>query len=422
MKSSMLQQGRFAADLLYYYGEDSNLTAIFAQNAPQVPDGYAFDYINADALIHELSAADGQIVTKSGMHYRMMGLDPYSRHMALPVLRAIYRLVENGAVLAGAKPTDDPSLADDQAEFEKLSALLFGGGSGVHRVGKGTVYAGLSLEEAFSSLSVKPDFAYSKDSKDSDVQFVHRKLVGGDVYFLDNRSDHDESIRATFRVAGRAPELWHAETGATEPVSFTTADGRTTVPLHLEPWGTVFVVFRKPAFETLYTTPQMMETKVAAINGPWKVAFQSGRGAPDFITINELSDWSQSDDLRVKYFSGVGTYTKTVKASPEWFRKGARLWIDLGDVKNLAVVTVNGRELGQVWHAPYHMDVTSAFRPGANEITIAVVNAWVNRLIGDEQSGATKLTFADVKPYRANSPLLPSGLLGPVILVREDMR
>jgi hypothetical protein len=136
--------------------------------------------------------------------------------------------------------------------------------------------------------------------------------------------------------------------------------------------------------------------------------------------MNELSDWSNSKDPGVKYFSGVGSYTKTVQASPQWFRKGARLWIDLGDVKNLAAVTVNGRELGQAWHAPYRVEATSALKPGANQITIKVVNAWVNRLIGDEQPGATKITFADVKPYKASSPLLPSGLLGPVTLIRQD--
>jgi hypothetical protein len=162
------------------------------------------------------------------------------------------------------------------------------------------------------------------------------------------------------------------------------------------------------------------DTKVATISGPWNLAFQSGRGAPDSITLNELSDWSGSNDPGVKYFSGVGTYTKTVQASPDWFRKGARLWIDLGDVKNLAEVTVNGKELGQTWHAPYRVDATSALKPGVNEITIKVVNAWVNRLIGDEQAGATKITFADVKPYKANSPLLPSGLIGPVTVVREE--
>ncbi|HEX9199450.1 MAG TPA: glycosyl hydrolase, partial [Acidobacteriaceae bacterium] len=135
--SYMLQQGRFAADLLYFYGEDSNLTAIFADKAPDIPAGYGFDYINADGLIHQLSAVDGQIATPSGMRYRLLVLDPYSKHMSLPVVRAIHKLVQDGAVVAGAKPTDTPSLADDQAEFAKLNGELFGNGSGVQTVGKG---------------------------------------------------------------------------------------------------------------------------------------------------------------------------------------------------------------------------------------------------------------------------------------------
>ena len=147
--SYLLQQGHFDADLLYFYGEDSNLTAIFNEKSPDVPKGYGFDYINADALIHELSVQEGQVSTKSGMQYKVIGLDPYSRHMSLPVLRAIHSLVAEGAVVAGPKPTDDPSLADDQAEFEKLSSRLFGDGSGTHKVGKGTVYAGSSLRDVF---------------------------------------------------------------------------------------------------------------------------------------------------------------------------------------------------------------------------------------------------------------------------------
>ncbi len=416
----LLQQGRFSADLVYFYGEDSNLTAIFQHKAPEIPAGYGFDYINADALVHELSVVDGRIVTKAGMQYRVLGLDPYSRHMSLPVLRAIHKLVEEGAVVAGGKPIDDPSLADDQAEFEKLSSQLFGDGAGVHKVGKGTVYAGQNMSEVFSTLNVKPDFEYSKKASDSDVQFLHRKLADGDIYFVNNRSDHEEVIDATFRVAGREPELWRAETGTKEPASFKVADGRTMVPLHLEPWGSVFVVFRRTTSKTSHTIPEVTTTKVATINGPWNIVFQSGRGAPNSITMNELLDWSHSDDPGVRYFSGVGTYAKTVEASPNWFRKGARLWLDLGDVKNLAEVTINGKDLGQTWHAPYRVDATSALKPGANEIRMKVVNAWVNRMIGDEQLGATKITFAAVKPYKANSPLLPSGLLGPVTVVRED--
>src|SRR5579863_7365213 len=132
--SYLLQQGYFGADIIYFYGEDSNLTALFADKSPDVPAGYGFDYINADGLIHELSVAGGRITTRSGMNYRVLGLDAYSKHMSLPVLRAIYKLVENGAVVGGPKPADDPSLADDQAEFGRLNDELFGDGTGVHKV------------------------------------------------------------------------------------------------------------------------------------------------------------------------------------------------------------------------------------------------------------------------------------------------
>ena len=415
--SFLLQQGRFSADLVYFYGEDSNLTAIFHNKAPDVPAGYGFDYINADALIHELSVTNGRISTASGMSYRVLGLDPYSQHMSLPVLRAIHKLVEDGAVVAGPKPTDDPSLADNQAEFRRLDHELFGDGTGVTHVGKGTVYAHSSLADVFNALKVAPDFDTTKPEEDTRILFVHRRLAGGDVYFLDNRNNRDETVDASFRVTGKAPELWYAETGQSEPASYKIADGRTTVPLHLEPWGTVFVVFRKAAHAASRTLPKVVETQLATVGGPWSVSFQPGRGAPASVTLDRLTSWSDSPDTGVKYFSGTGTYTKTIDAPAAWFKNGAHLWIDLGDVKNLADVAVNGRSLGIVWHVPYRVDVTNALKPGANEVTIKVTNAWVNRLIGDQQPDATtKYTFTDVKPYKADSPLLPSGLLGPLHL------
>ena len=402
--SYMLQQGHFGADLVYFYGEDSNLTAIFENKSPDVPAGYGFDYINADALIHKLKVAGGRITTPSGMSYRVLGLDPYSQHMSLPVLRAIHKLVEEGAVVVGPKPTDDPSLADDQAEFQRLNEELFGDGTGVHKVGQGTVYAGQSLADVLSALKVAPDFDYTKPESDTRILFVHRKLAEGDLYFVDNRNDRDETVEASFRVTGKAPELWHAETGKSEPASYKIAEGRTTVPLHLEPWGTVFVVFRKATKATSRALPKVVEAQLATVEGAWNVSFQAGRGAPASITLDKLISWSDSTDAGVKYFSGTGTYTKTIQAAADWFKKGAHLWIDLGDVRNLAEVTVNGKSLGIVWHAPYRVDATNALKPGANEVTIAVINAWVNRLIGDEQPDATtKYTFADVKPYKANS-------------------
>jgi beta-galactosidase/beta-glucuronidase len=154
---------------------------------------------------------------------------------------------------------------------------------------------------------------------------------------------------------------------------------------------------------------------LATVDDSWNVSFQAGRGAPASVVFDKLVSWSDSPDRGVKYFSGTGTYTKTIQAPAAWFKQRAKLWIDLGDVKNLAEVIVNGKSLGTVWHAPYRVDVTSALKAGANEVTVKVTNAWVNRLIGDQQpDAATKYTFTAVKPYKADSPLLASGLLGPV--------
>ena len=125
----MLQQGRFVADVAYFYGEDTNVTALFGDKAPPVPAGYNFDYVNADALVHLLSVVDGQLATPSGMRYRVLALDPNSRHMSLPVLRKIRELVAAGAIVAGAKPVSTPSLSDDEAEFRRLADELWGTGS-----------------------------------------------------------------------------------------------------------------------------------------------------------------------------------------------------------------------------------------------------------------------------------------------------
>ena len=419
--SFLLQQGRFDADVIYFYGEDSNLTAIFDDASPDVPEGYNFDYINADGLIHELTVSGGRITTRSGMSYRVLALDKYSSHMSLPVLRALYQLVQQGAVVAGSKPVGTPSLADDASEFARLNNELFGSGTGLHTVGKGRVYAGEDAAAALKALNIAPDFDYSKPDNSQKIEFAHRKLANGDLYFLDNRGDKDSTIDASFRITGKAPELWYSETGKMAPASFRIANGRTTVPLHFEPWGTVFVVFRNATHETAHTVPPTSDSTLATIDGPWTVAFQPGRGAPASITLDKLISWSDSSDSGVKYFAGAGAYTKTIDAPAGWFRKGATLWLDLGDVKNIAVVSVNGKEVGTVWHAPYRVDATAALKPGANEITIKVVNSWVNRIIGDQQPGVTtKYTFETWNSYKADSPLLPSGLLGPVVVVRES--
>lgn len=262
------------------------------------------------------------------------------------------------------------TLADNGQEFSSISEQLWGAGTGVRSVGKGKVYAGMSLADAVAAMNLPPDFSYSKPESDANILFVHRKLADGDLYYVDNRNDREETVDATFRVTGKEAELWHGETGNAEPASYTIADGHTNVPLHLEPWGTVFVVFRKPAANAARALPKPATITLAAVDGPWMVSFQPDRGAPPQITLDKLASWSESSDSGVKYFSGNGTYTKSVNAPAEWFKPGAQVWIDLGDVKNLAAVIVNGKQLGTVWHAPYRLDATSALNPRVNQISI----------------------------------------------------
>jgi hypothetical protein len=418
--SYMLQQGKFVADVAYFYGEDSNITALFGAKLPDVPAGYNYDFVNADALLNKLSVAGGRIVTATGMSYRMLALDANSQHMSLPVLRKIRELVNNGAAVVGPKPSDSPSLSDDQAEFSIIADELWGPGSGERNAGKGKVYANQTVAQALALAQVAPDFEYAKPQPDTTLLFVHRKLPDGEVYWVNNRANRNENLDATFRVTGKAAEIWHAQTGRTEPASYKIAGGRTTVALRLEPADAVFVVFRKAAAAPSRTVPVPVETALATVEGPWEVSFQAERGAPAKITLPQLTSWHENADAGVKYFSGAGTYTKSIQAPPEWFKSGTRLLIDLGDTKNLAEVTVNGKPLGILWKTPFQVDVTSALKPGANALQIKVTNLWVNRLIGDQQpDAAKKYTYTTQQFYRADSRLLPSGLLGPVRIVRS---
>jgi hypothetical protein len=418
--SYLLQQGHFVADIVYFYGEDTNLTALFLRKNPEMPEGYNWDYINSDALINVLTFKDGTLATPTGMRYRVLALDPHTRQMSLPVLRKIRGLVQAGAIVCGAKPTGDPSLADDQNEFRQIADQLWGSGDGA-KVGKGRVYGKQTLGETLAAINVTADFSYTHPQPDTNLMFVHRKLSNADLYFIDNRNDRFENVSATFRVAGKTAELWHADTGNIQPASYYASDGRTTVPLYLAPWETVFVVFRSPAISPSRTLPTVVETSLTNIDGPWQVSFPPDLGAPASATFEKLTDWKDSADEGIKYFSGTATYVKSVDVPASWLKPDAHIWLDLGGVKNLAEVSVNAKSLGIVWKQPYRVDVTSALKPGANSLEIKVTNGWANRIIGDRQPNVTKTyTFTSPKFYKASAPLWASGLLGPVQLVQTS--
>jgi hypothetical protein len=343
--------------------------------------------------------------------------------MTLPVLRKLRDLVAQGTVIAGNKPVDSPSLSDDETEFHTIADQLWGSeaalSASVHTYGKGKVYSGKTANEVLADLQIDPDFDYTRPEPDTKLMFLHRRLNDGDVYFVDNRKDRAETLDATFRVQGKSPELWDAVTGLSAPASYRIDGGRTIVSLRLDPYGSIFVVFRKPAVGTTRQLPPPVETllsgPVDSLDQNWNVRFQTGRGAPEELNFERLTSWSESPNEGVKYFSGSATYSKSISAPANWFKPGAHLWLDLGDVENLTEVVLNGKSLGILWKSPYKIDLSGAIRPGSNRLTIKVTNLWVNRLIGDQQPNAVKkYTFTDFKPYSADSPLLPSGLLGPL--------
>jgi len=416
--SYMLQKGNFVADVIYFYGEDNNIVALFQNRTPDVPPGYNYDFVNADALVNVLSENNGLLTTPGGMNYRVLALDPNCKYMSLPVLRKICLLVKSGAIVIGEKPENTPSLSDDQSEFKTLADELWKTGKGENKFGKGKVFAGKTIAEGLSSMNIRPDFEYTKPMSTTKIMFVHRKLNDAEIYWVNNRTNNAQNIKTTFRVEGKVPELWHAETGEIEDVSYKISDGCTTVPLNLAANDAVFVVFRTKAVAQSKVVPQPTETQLAVIDGAWKVSFQPNRGAPVQIVLDKLTSWSENTDSGVKYFSGTGSYTKTIRASASWFSKGSQICLDLGIVKNLAEVLVNGNSVGIVWKSPFRIDLTTALNPGENILEVKVANLWVNRLIGDQQPGTTKkITYTTKAFYEANSPLLPSGLLGPVRIV-----
>jgi hypothetical protein len=418
--SLMLQQGRNVADVAYFYGEEAPLTGLYGdKQVADAPTRYAYDFVNADALSGALANDGAELVTPGGARYRAIYLGGSSRQMTLPTLRKLAALVEGGATVIGQKPAANPSLAGDAAEFAALTAKLWAGAD--TRVGQGRVLATSDVEAALGTIGVAPDFRFT-GLPDSEIPFVHRRLAaengGGDSYFLANRKDRTETIEARFRVTGKAPELWHAETGTSEPVSYRTENGETVIALTLAPDESVHVVFRKPAQADSLMYRKLVPVEVGKVSAPWQVTFEAGRGAPATATFAQLAPLDENADPAIKYFSGIATYTSSFTA-PQGWKPGQPLWLDLGEAREVAEVSVNGKLAGHAWHAPYRIDIGKVAKVGRNTVQVRVANLWVNRLIGDKQPGATPVTWTALPTYTAKAPLRRSGLIGPVTLLGQ---
>ena len=321
------------------------------------------------------------------------------------------------------------------------------------------------------------DFLNQKDTTWNGRYELRDASSAANIYFVANPQDKSLTTTAAFRVANKAPELWWPDSGRIErPAVYDAADGVVRLPLTFGPAGSVFVVFRDKAappatrivsvmrngqeilgttvkpvasddanrlplqltrnsggriitqggaagdYELKFADGQTRPLKISAeappveIAGPWDVSFAPGRGAPEKIALDQLADWTKRPEDGIKHFSGKATYRRSF-AVPAPRQPGTAMILDLGQVNDIAVVRVNGKELATLWMPPYRFDITAAVKPGANTLEVDVVNTWNNRLAGDAalpaEQRCTSITAATVTK---DTPLLPAGLVGPVYL------
>lgn len=422
----MLQQGNYVADVAYFIGEDApKMTGICD---PAMPQGYSFDYINGEVIQTRVSVKDGKMVLPDGMSYRILVL-PKLETMRPELLKKIKELVMQGAVVLGPAPKYSPSMknfpASDQ-QVQKLAKELWGNVDGVTvrsaKVGKGMILSGMEMQEAFDLIGVVADCKFRKEDP---ALFIHRTIADGEMYFISNQSDRTITINPEFRLTGKSPELWSPVYGTSRDLpAFKQNTQTTNVPLKLEAFESQFIVFRKNAgkaagFELSANFP---DGKVLAeLDGTWMVSFDhSKRGPASPVEFKTLSDWTLSANDSIKYYSGTAIYKTSVSISE--VKGNQKVFLNLGQLTAMAKVKVNGQDVGGVWTAPWQVDISTAVKKGNNVVEISVVNNWMNRLIGDQKFPVDQRpTWSPVIPYNADSPLQPSGLMGPVRILEINI-
>ena len=485
----ILQQGKTVADILYLTPEGAPqvfrapASALTKGNKPDksliftvkeevfpgvskdafLPDrkGYNFDGCSPSQLLKAF-VVNGNIVFPSGATYHLLVL-PATETITPELLNKIETLVNTGAVIIGNPPRKSPSLVnypecDRQvaSKAETMWGISIAPSQISKRIfGKGKIYWGgtfsqIKLPELYpdydSTASILREMGIQEDFESNDsIRYTHHVLEFGDLYFVSNKTNSKLNSLCTFRVNLGTPELWDPLTGKTHVLSnFLVQNKRMQIPLQFESFQSFFIVF-KPPVKTLVTKasrklnfPEQKILKV--LSGSWNVSFDPKWGGPPNIIFNYLEDWTKRSEDGIKYYSGTAIYHKSFDFNkPDKINENERFFLDLGSVKNIAKIRLNGKELGVVWTAPWKIDITNVLRNKGNDLEIEVINLWPNRLIGDEylpddgikdgkwpdwllegkKRTSGRYTFTTYHHYTKDSPLLESGLLGPVKIIIE---
>jgi hypothetical protein len=412
----MLQQGLPFADVLYYYGDHvPNYTQLRGSDPAGVSAGFDYDVITEEAILTRLSAKDGKLVLPDGVTYQLMVL-PDREIISLPVLRKLRELSQAGGVILGPKPTQASGWANhaaNDAEVEMIAAELWD---------SGRVITNQSAREVLSARGIPPDFEGTSDQPVG-LEYIHRRAGAADIYFVANRAKTNAVTICAFRVRGKAPELWNPVTGERKfALAYTENDGRTIVPLDFAPCGAWFVIFRESAANhpARAASNAATFTPLAEISGTWTVRFDTNWAGPAEVQFVSLVSWTERPEPGIKFFSGTAVYEKTFELARSVISdRPSSVFLDLGNVRELAEVKVNGQTCGITWAPPFRVDITAAMRAGANKLQVEVVNFWPNRIIGDAAlPREQRLTRTNIRKLTRDTKLMESGLLGPVKLLR----
>ncbi len=474
--SEILRQGVTVSDILYLTPEGTPHifmpppSALEGRGVLADKKGYGFDGCSPKILMARAEVKEGLITFAGGTSYRLMVL-PQSETMTPALLAKIRDLVKAGAIIVGNPPLKSPSLMGYpacDAEVLALAKELWGGMEAPPSVtgrsyGKGMIHWGGDLskpsgvfEERQTLPSLYPSYELTatilKDmgirqdfTATGPVRYGHRRTEDRDIYFVSNRTEAPIAVECRFRTDRGTPQLWDPVTGEQRALpQYLTSDGLTVIPMEFDAYQSFFVMFggndRKRGEKAERNFPEL--NPLHQLSGAWEVAFDPKWGGPVKVTFDTLRDWTTRPEPGIRYYSGIATYRKSFKLDriPE-----GKTFLDLGVVRDMARVRLNGKDLGVIWCAPWRTDISEVLKTGANQVEIEIANRWTNRMIGDKQPAdsavrtvvappgfmggqtfkAGRYTYCLDNLYHLKSPLLPSGLIGPVQLmsiVRETIK
>jgi len=432
-----------------------------------LPDrkGYNFDGCSPGQLT-SATVEENKIVFPGGATYRVLVL-PVTETMTPALLTKIKSLIEAGATVVGPAPRKSPGLSgypDCDKEVQSMAQEIWGenGNGEINRtVGKGKIISGGAFAKPDGDTLYPPyeptAALLKKSGLDEDfastapIRYTHRTGGDWDLYFVSNRTDQPIAAECTFRSTLGGPELWDPMSGDSRALSvFHATGGSTVVPLEFAPDQSYFICFArdggKSASANQATSKRNFSsfTTAGLVAGPWKVEFNPERGGPASINFTSLDSWTDRFEQGIRHYSGIGVYSTTFDLPADAVKhdgaESSRIYMDLGKVYNLAQVRLNGKDLGVVWTAPWRGDITDCVQDKGNELQIAVANLWANRLIGDQDlpddeiknnewpdwvlkdqpRPSKRISFSTYQPYKKDSPLQISGLLGPVSIMIEQ--